>query len=373
MTLLKNGKRRLQSAAAAGLMAAVIGVCTLPISASATVVERPPEIPESELINNGTSGQKAIPPEYPGDGAEKPTSSDFDWVNSVTNIFDVPAGATSLRKPSEVKGDWKAFLVGQPTETLSFFGVLNTKIEDKGNGNITFKAKWKTDTIINNSTGEVSTMDSSVLGDTTYVGGMTDQSLYAEDKVSDTILRHMFVNSDLINDFIIVNFYQQGNRQYALGIFETDKQKQIGNIYMTRTVSTSTKKSSGTASSIATEWSGYSGYWVYEYTDEFNNVTRDSIYIEPISADKAYVVLADESIGTRIGIVGKMELNPSDNSLRIYYPNGALFDVVYFVGKGELTVASHGGSFYYKDKSAHTPQYWNHIGNKFAESNEWYE
>ncbi len=353
------------------LMTALLAVFALPIKVSAEVTERPPEIPESELVGNSAQGQKAIPPEYPGDGTEKPASSDFEWVSGVTNIFNVPEGADSLRSISDIKGDWKGFLVGQPTEYFIFYGTLNTKIEDKGNNNISFRAKWKNDTLVNNKTGEIVSMDSASLGDTDYYGGITDESLYAEDRNSDPLLRHMFVSGDMILDFIIVNFYQQGNRQYALGIFESDTRKQIGNVYLTRTVS-GKKKSSASNQTITTEWSGFSGLWVYEYTDDYGNVDRYSYYIEPISADKAYVVLCDEIIDTQVGIVGTMKLDHSNNHLYIYAPDGSLFDVLYFVDKGVITVEDAGGWFYKKDKSWHSAQYWNHIGNKFKEANEWY-
>ncbi|MCR5405119.1 MAG: hypothetical protein K6E91_15055 [Butyrivibrio sp.] len=395
MKIFKNGKMMLKRMMVAGMSAAMIAVCSQPLSVSAQVQERPPEIPESEFINKGSQGQKAIPPEYP-DGADRPRGEDFEWVQSVDNIFNVPAGAQKLSISDNAKGDWKAFLVGTPTDKLCFYATFNAKITDNGNNNVTFKADWYNQTLVDRNTGEGGKLDTTMLPDEVYYGGTTTDSLLVTDPDTDSINRYMFASGDMIKEFIIVNMYQSGNRQCALGVFYGDNEKSLGNIFMTRTgvapyipnsaiaptlvqpksitsVLTGSKtKSNGSAA--ASDWSAYEGYWVYEFTDESTgNVQRDTFYIERKSDDTAYCVICDESIPTWYGVLGKVALDPDANELVIYYPDGSIFDVVSFIGKDEIDVATHGGSFYKKDKSLHSQNYWDFIDNKFATSDEWAE
>ncbi|MCR5403105.1 MAG: hypothetical protein K6E91_04700 [Butyrivibrio sp.] len=199
----------------AGLLTVMIAVCTLPIAASAQV-------------------QYILRPSEYADGADRPKGEDFDWVRSVDNIFTVPAGAQKLSIPDYAEGEWKAFLVGTPTDKSCFYATFNAKITDNGNNNVTFKADWYTQTLVDRNTGKDYRTDTTILPDDVYYGWTTKDSLFVSDPDTDMINLYMFASADLIKEFLIVNMYQDGNRQCALGVFSDSNQKPLGNIFMTR-------------------------------------------------------------------------------------------------------------------------------------------
>lgn len=338
MKAFKNGKGRLRKVVVAGLMAAVLAVSASPVAARAATAD---------------------------DGTQRPASGDFNWISGISNVYSVPAGGKSLKTLKEVQGDWKAYLGGIPTEATSYFGSFNVKIVDKGKNYADFIADWYTETAVDNKTGRPSFIDTSKQADTTYTGGMTEKLLFAED----TSLSHQFVSGTPIKDFIIVNFYQQGNRQYAIGAFEADGHNPMGNIFMTRTVSGASLVTSNPAAEVAADWSGFAGYWEYKFQDATGHTAKDSVYIEPISADKAYVVIDNANSGTKTGIVGRMEL--SGGKLNIYSADGTLRTTMSLVNNNTMSSTAHGGNYTRTDTSARAPEYWNHISNKFAEANEW--
>ncbi len=144
MIISEKANKKLIKGILAGAMAAMLAVSALPITAAAQVQERPPEIPESELIK-----QPEIPASWQGDGAQKPQGSDFTWVYDVTNIFDVPAGATVLDKKEQVKGPWKVFMVGEPSEYFCFYHTCNNNINDGVADNVYLVANWYRKTLVN--------------------------------------------------------------------------------------------------------------------------------------------------------------------------------------------------------------------------------
>lgn len=335
MRVFKDQKTILKRVAA-GIMAAMIAVSVAPVTSLAATTEG---------------------------GVQRPTNEDFKWINGISDIYAVPGSGKALKTMQEISGDWKGFLGGKPTEDASFFGSLNVTIVDKGKGHLDFIADWYTETRVDNKTGRPTALDTSKAADTTYTGGLTPKYLFAED----ASLSHQFINGEAIKDFVIVNFYQQGNRQYALGAFEADGHKPLGNIFMTRTVSGASLITSNAAASVQAPWSGFAGYFEYKHQDGSGQTVRDSVYIEPISADQAYVVI--DTNGKKRAVTGRMEL--ADGVLNVYAASGALFDSMRLVNNNTLQLTSQGASFTRMDSSARAPEYWNHIGNKFAESKEW--
>ncbi|MCR5402856.1 MAG: hypothetical protein K6E91_03435 [Butyrivibrio sp.] len=336
MKVLRNGKSLLKSVLAATLGAAMITIGMSPITASAATTET---------------------------GAQRPTNADFNWINGISDIYAIPGSGRALTSLQEITGEWKGFLGGIPSETNSFFGSLNAKIEDKGSNHATMTVDWYTETSVDNKTGRPSYNDTSKNADTTYTGGYSNKMFYAED----TTLSHQFISGDAIKNFIIVNFYQQGNTQYALGAFQGDGRKTLGNIFMTRTVSGSSLLTSKPVPNVQAAWAGYVGYFETKSQDEKGRSIRDSIYIEPISADHAYVVI--DVGGKKRAVVGKMQLE--NGALNIYAASGALFDSIRLINNNTVSLSSRGTSFTRGDTSSRAPEYWNHLGNRFAAANEW--
>ncbi len=375
MKIFQNMNKSLVHGAAA-MLSAVLAVCSAPLSVSA-VQERPPELPASELVSSD------IPAAYQGDGDRLPTGEDFTWIYDVEDIFVVPDGAKTLKTTGEVSGSWKVFLIGQPTDKLCFYNFFNANIVDCGNNNVSLEAKWYKQTLVNRATGESTIMDNTFIKNEIYKGALTDESLYAEDPDNDIIDRYMFANGSFIKDFVFVNMYQKGYRQYALGVFSTDGGRPIGNAYMTREVTsyvgekTTVNNTSGqkAVSIEIPDWSYFEGYWVYEYKDDAT-YQRDSIYVEPIGLDRAYVVIADESTGARMGSVVDIRHSAINNSLTLLNPDGTVFDVMNgttFNGKDAVSVEGFGELMIRADKSEHAQEYWNYISDRFKQADVWYD
>ncbi len=385
MTGFKRVDRRFSQAAGVVIMAAVLAVCTMPLTAFATVQERPPEIPESELIKKDT-----IPASYQGDGAQKPQGEDFTWVYDVQDIFAVPAGAKSLTTQDEVKGPWKVFMVGEPTEAFCFYNVFNMNINDLGAGGVALATTWYKQTLVTRKTNEATVLDSSGLASEIYDGSMDNGILYAADPDSDIINRFMFANGEFIDEFLFVNFYQIEDRQYALGVVYTDNEKFIGNVFMTRRVnsyvgttstgSTSTDNTSTGNTSTDSgktvgisfhDWSWFEGYWVNAYEDG-----RDSIYIQAIDPLSAYVVIADESIGVMRGLKATVTYDSNNEKITLLYPDGSVSDVMEkddYYGHEAVKLDGYNGLMFRGNKSDHAQDYWNYIADKFKGSDEWYD
>lgn len=336
MKVLTNGKRLLKSTLAAGLAAAMLTLGASPIAAAAATTET---------------------------GAQRPTNADFNWINGISDIYAVPAAGRALTSLQDITGEWKGFLGGIPTENASFFGSLNARIEDKGSNHATMTVDWYTETSVDNKTGRPSYNDTSKNADTTYTGGYSNKMFFAEDMS----LSHQFISGEPIKDFIIVNFYQQGNTQYALGAFQTEGRKPLGNIFMTRTVSGSSLITSKAIPNVQAAWASFVGYFETMSQDANGRAIKDSIYIEPISADQAYVVI--DAGGKKRGVVGTLRIE--NGVLNIYAASGALFDSIRLVNNNTVSLTSRGTSFTKKDTSSRAPEYWNHLGNKFAAGNEW--
>ena len=367
-------------------MAAVLAVSALPITASAQVQERPPEIPEGELIK-----QPEIPGSWQGDGAQKPQGSDFTWVYDVTNIFDVPEGATVLDKKEQVKGPWKVFLVGEPSDYFCFYNNCNININDGVGDNVYLVADWYRQTLVNRQTGEATILDSSGLQSEVYDGTMTAGAIFAEDLDNNDVDRFMFASGDTIKDFLIVNMYQIGDRQYGLGVFSADNAKSLGNLYMTRQVATSVGTTATTTTETTATTSGssdtgegnkaisvsfrdlnwFSGYWTYE-----DSYSSDSFYLEPINDHQVYAVIGDEAAATHYGIVLDVVSDPSRSTISLYYPDGNRFDSINGTninGTDAITMSDYNGVLFRTDKSVRAQEYWDHINDLFKGANEWYD
>ena len=387
MTILKRANSKLFKAAGAVITAVVLAVCTMPISASATVMERPPEVPESEWKDK-------IPASYQGDGAVRPEADDFTWVYDVTNTFAVPAGASELTTPYEVSGDWKVFLVGEPTETMCFYNYFNANIIDGGGNDVTLVANWFKQTLVNRQTGESGILDSSSLPSEMYTGKMIDGDIFVEDPDSGILARYMFASGSFINEFLLTSFYQIGDRQYGLGVFATDDSKPLGNVYMTRRVATSVGSAASTGTATTTtnpiiapgdenktvgisfnDWSYFDGYWFSEQSDG-KKVQRDSFYVQSIDPLSAYVVISDETLGSRMGVKAQVTYDSTNDKITLLYPDGSVFDVMSktdFYGYDAANVEGFGGMMLRGNKADHAQEYWNYIADRFKEADVWYD
>ena len=373
MTIFKRADSKLLKAAGAVITAAVLAVCAVPISASATVVESPP-------VDRG-------------DGVMRPEADDFTWVYDVTNTFAVPAGASELTTPYEVSGDWKVFLVGEPTDAMCFYNYFNANIIDGGGNNVTLVANWFKQTLVNRQTGESGILDSSSLPSEMYTGTMIDGDIFVEDPDSGILARYMFASGSFINEFLLTSFYQIGDRQYGLGVFATDDSKPLGNVYMTRRVATSAGDTSTAAATTTTDpvtgsggenkavgisfndWSYFDGYWFSEQSDG-NKVQRDSFYVQAIDPLSAYVVIADETLGSRMGVKAQVTYDSTNDRITFLYPDGSVFDVMRrtdFYGYDAANVEGFGGMMLRGNKADHAQEYWNYIADRFKEADVWYD
>ncbi len=390
MTIFKRANCKLFQTLGAMITAAVLAVCAMPITASATVMERPPEVPDSEWKDK-------IPASYQGDGSMRPEAEDFTWVYDVTNTFAVPAGATELTTPYEVSGNWKVFLVGEPTDAMCFYNYFNANIIDGGANNVTLVANWFKQTLVDRQTGESGILDSSGLKSEMYVGTMTNGDIFVEDPENDMLNRFMFANGSFINEFLLTSFYQIDDRQYGLGVFATDGSKPLGNVYMTRRVATSVGSTATTGNTTGTtfttdsiissgdenktvgisfnDWSYFEGYWFNEYNDG-KTVQRDSFYVQPIDPLSAYVVIADETHGDRMGVKAQVTYDSTNDKIKFLYPDGSVFDVMYktdFYGYDAVNVEGFGGMMLRGNKADHAQEYWNYIADRFKGADVWYD
>lgn len=298
----------------------------------------------------------------------RPGSNDFDWAWNVEDIFDVPKGASALTASDQITGSWNVLLVGDDSEYYHFFSMLNATITEK-KSNITMTADWYRSALVNKNTGEYSTLDGTLDKDTVYSGSFNNGHMYVYDPNPDTVMQYMFVNGKKIYDFLIVNWYEQGSRQYGMGIFSTKDGEPIGRVYMVRNASKYAGKLKTPASTP--EWEWYAGYWTWEYEDPVNWLNDERLYlwIIPRTADSIYIYQEQEwESGGEICGVKYDKLN---DALAIYDPQGEYL--------GELRATSYDGQdavfltgfdaemLMRTDESTETQDHWDYIVERHVE------
>lgn len=125
---------------------------------------------------------------------ERPTLSDFQWLNSDSMAGMVPEGSTELMDLSSVAGGWKAYMFGSGMERF-----CNANIEGSGQ-NATMTFKWGT-----------------------AYDGATGQS--HEDNTPDTVYKGtfsygMFDSHDMSGNLTMSMFWENKGHQYATGLFQ---------------------------------------------------------------------------------------------------------------------------------------------------------
>ena len=247
---------------------------------------------------------------------ERPENEDFDWLNKVTNIQEVPSGAKVLSSPSEISGDWKVMMIGADNEYYWFTSILNMDFDFAGNSTVSVTADWYRSCEISKKTGESKTYDESKDADTVYKGSMIDGSVYVSDQTSDRFSRYLFVSGERIYDFLFLNWYEKGGKQYGLGTFNSENEY-LGTVALVRNKGAVPVPEE---ESTASEWAQFEGYWVFEDDHDPEDLWDDelnSIYIKAAGPDRAFIHVDDEMWGSCIYDIKLVEYDPKYNSITL--------------------------------------------------------
>ncbi len=165
-----------------------------------------------------------------GGSMSRPSESDFQWFwDRGTNR---PAGATTI-SGSALSGSWKAMtFVEADAGDVAYYSLFNTTVAVNGSSS-SMKADWYASYCFWLDTGEdYYWLDESSDADTKYGG-----SYFGEQNtlvVWDDSNSFMFINTDMINGFMISDWYQYNGMQYATGCMFNSDDECIGTVAMVR-------------------------------------------------------------------------------------------------------------------------------------------
>ena len=308
--------------------------------------------------------------------SDRPTASDFDWVNQVNNIYDVPAGAAVLNSPKQIEGEWKAMLIGADNEYYWFNSILNLNFKISGTEDVTAVADWYRSSEINKQNGETKTYDESVDADTVYKGSMLNGTTYVFDPANDKYSRYLYVSGDRILSFFVVNWYEKGGRQYGLGIFSSEDNV-LGTIALVRTTGAVPTPMPEPAN---IEWSAFEGYWVYENDNDPDDLWDDelnTIYIKAADPEYAFVHVDDEMWGEAIYDKKRIEYDSLNHTIRLYNIEEGTADselqIDTFEGRDCLYVVGHSEMrFMRSETNERSWKTWESIEEDFRDLEDYY-
>lgn len=176
------------------------------------------------------SSERASEEESSSDNSDRPGMDDFSWgaeMDADANYEQAIPGTVPLSDFTQYGGDWKAMIISAE-EGAIYYALLNMNIDVQDEDNVNLTADWYESFAIDANTEEElkyydESQDADILYEGMYVSdlsnddGWDDNLVLAWDFENEEEDKYIFASGGIIDNFEIFGWFEDVERQYAVG------------------------------------------------------------------------------------------------------------------------------------------------------------